>query len=413
MPSNPFQNAVRQLEKASEMMKLDASLVSCLRQPARIIQVAIPVRMDNGTTQVFTGYRVQHSTARGPAKGGIRYHPKADLNEVKALAMLMSWKCSLMDLPYGGAKGGIVVDPRKLSVGELERLTRGYVRAIRDFIGPEKDIPAPDVYTTPQIMAWIMDEFSQLKGYNVPGVVTGKPLAVGGSQGRNYATALGGLYTLRAAMTTLKIKLGKKPTFVVQGFGNAGSIAAEILVREGFALVGAADSAGGIYSSKGLDLKKLLAYKKSTGSIKGFEKLKQISSEKILEQPCDVLVPAALDNQITAANAGRVKTKIVLELANGAVAPEGDAKLVKRGIHVLPDVLANAGGVTVSYFEWVQNIQSWYWTEKEVVTRLEEKMTRTTREVIAMATQHDTDLRMGAYLLAIRRVADAMLVRGL
>jgi glutamate dehydrogenase (NAD(P)+) len=410
--SNPFQNALRQLDKAAEIIKLDAGVLNILRAPARILQVAIPVRMDDGSVKVFEGYRVQHSTARGPAKGGIRYHPKADLNEVKALAMLMSWKCSLLDLPYGGAKGGIVVDPRKLSVAELERLTRGYVRAIRDFIGPAKDIPAPDVYTTPQIMAWIMDEFSQLKGYNVPGVVTGKPLAVGGSLGRNAATAQGGAFVLAEVLRLRKIKMPKKPTAIVQGFGNAGSIAADILEKSGYTIIGAADSRGGVYHPKGLDLKKLAAHKEATGSVVGLEKLKTITSEKILEQPCDVLVPAALDNQINAANAGRIKAKVVLELANGAVTPDGDAKLDKRGIVVIPDTLANAGGVTVSYFEWVQNQQGLYWSAKEVADRLRVRMTDATGDVIATATKHSINLRMAAYVLAVGRVAEAIKLRG-
>ncbi|MFA6198142.1 MAG: Glu/Leu/Phe/Val dehydrogenase [Patescibacteria group bacterium] len=410
--SNPFQNALRQLDKAAEIIKLDAGVLNILRAPARILQVAISVRMDDGSVKVFEGYRVQHSTARGPAKGGIRYHPKADLNEVKALAMLMSWKCSLLDLPYGGAKGGIVVDPRKLSAAELERLTRGYVRAIRDFIGPEKDIPAPDVYTTPQIMAWIMDEFSQLKGYNVPGVVTGKPLAVGGSLGRNAATAQGGAFVLAEVLRLRKIKMPKKPTAIVQGFGNAGSIAADILEQAGYTIIGAADSRGGVYHPKGLDLKKLAAHKEATGSVEGFEKLKIITSEKILEQTCDVLVPAALDNQINEANAGRIKAKVVLELANGAVTPEGDAKLDKRGIVVIPDTLANAGGVTVSYYEWVQNQQGLYWSAKEVADRLRSRMTAATGDVVATATKHSINLRMAAYVLAVGRVAEAIKLRG-
>ncbi|MDP3964368.1 MAG: Glu/Leu/Phe/Val dehydrogenase [bacterium] len=412
MPSTPFANAVRQLEKAAEAIDLNPGILAVLKNPIRILQVSIPVEMDDGKTKVFSGYRVQHNDSRGPTKGGIRYHPKADLGEVKALAMLMTWKCSLMNIPYGGAKGGIIVDPKKLSHRELERLTRGYVQGLNGFIGPNRDIPAPDVYTNPQIMAWIMDESSRMLGYNVPGIVTGKPVEIGGSLGRHYATAQGGIDVLDEVCGLKGVKCDRNSRVVIQGFGNAGSFSAKILYQKGYKVVSVSDSQGGIYNPKGLNPSEVEVYKKEHGTVVGFPGTKKINNKQILELPCDILIPAALDNQITQANAGKIKAKIILELANGAISPEADEKLAKRNIMFIPDILSNAGGVTVSYFEWVQNLQQFYWDEKEVLQRLKKVMQAAFRQTYETAQLHKTNLRMAAYILAVSRVAEAMKLRG-
>ena len=411
--ANPFQNALRQLDKAAKAINLNQDVLSVLRAPVRTLQISIPVVMDNGKVKVFHGYRVQHNDARGPTKGGIRYHPEADISEVKALAMLMTWKCSLMDIPYGGAKGGIVVEPKKLSHGELERLTRGYVRGLNGFIGPNRDIPAPDVYTNPQIMAWIMDEASRMTGYNVPGIVTGKPVEVGGSQGRQYATAQGGIFVLKEACGLKGVKCDRNSKVIVQGFGNAGSYTAKMLHEMKFRIVGLSDSQGAIYNPKGFDPHKVEAYKSENKTVVGFPGSKELTNKKILEQPCDILVPAALDNVITGQNANRIRAKVVLELANGAITPEADEKLDKKNKIVIPDILSNAGGVTVSYFEWVQNLQQFYWEEEEVLKRLERVMIESFKKTLETANLHKTDLRMGSYILAVSRVAEAIKLRGI
>lgn len=412
MAINPFESALKQLARAAEVMKLDPGVLARLQHPKRELHVSVPVRMDDGSLKVFEGYRVQYDDTRGPAKGGIRFHPQTDINEVKALAFWMTFKCATVGIPYGGAKGGITVDPKGLSVGELERLTRSYVNALGDFIGADRDIPAPDVYTTPQIMGWIMDEFSKLRGVNTPGVVTGKPLSVGGSEGRGFATAQGGIYVLQA----LVAKKGWKPEetrVVIQGFGNAGSYMMKLLQKFGFKVIAVSDSSGGIMSAAGLDGEAVGAHKKSTGKVANFPGAENITNAQLLELDCEVLVPAALENQITAENAARIKAKAVIELANGPTTPEADEILSKAGLSVVPDILANAGGVTVSYFEWVQNLMNYYWTEKEVLEKLQPIMERSFAAVWDTAQKHNVDLRTAAYVVAIGRIAEAMKARGM
>jgi glutamate dehydrogenase (NAD(P)+) len=362
--------------------------------------------------RVFEGYRVQHNMARGPAKGGIRYHQGVSLDEVKALAMWMTWKCAIAGLPFGGAKGGIVVDPKQLSEGELERMTRRYATEISVIIGPEYDIPAPDVNTSPKIMAWIMDTISMEHGFSIPAVVTGKPLSVGGSQGRNAATGRGVMFVALEACARLGMD-PKSCTVAIQGFGNAGSIAARLMAAQGFTIVAVSDSSGAIHNTAGLDVDRLIAHKKSTGSVAGFPGAKAIADGEVLEVPCDVLVPAALENQVTSENAGRIQARLILEAANGPLTPDADLLLQRRGITVVPDVLANAGGVTVSYFEWVQDLQSFFWDEDEINARLEKVMHHAFTEVWDMSKQHEVSLRQGAYFLAIERVAEATTDRGI
>lgn len=409
---NPFEVAQKQLDICAEKLKLNPEVHAFLREPMRIMQVSIPVRMDNGKVKTFQGFRVQYNDARGPTKGGIRFHPEETIDTVKALAAWMTWKCAIVDIPYGGGKGGIVCNPKEMSEGELERLSRGYIRAINYFIGPEKDIPAPDVYTTPQIMAWMMDEYSKLKGYNVPGVITGKPIPLGGSLGRGDATARGGMYALKEAAKYLNIDL-KKATVAVQGYGNAGQFAAQLVTEMfGSKVVAVSDSKGGIYNEKGLDWKAVLEHKKKTESVTGFKGTKEITNEELLELNVDILIPAALENVITEKNAARIKAKIILELANGPTTPEADKILHRNKIFVIPDFLANAGGVTVSYFEWVQNLYGYYWTEKEVHEKLEAKMVKAFRDVIEMAEKYKVDNRTAAYMVSVSRVAEAMKLRG-
>jgi glutamate dehydrogenase len=409
---NPFASAQQEIKRAVSRLGLHPAVYEVLKQPLRELTVVIPVEMDDGTVRVFTGYRVQHNSALGPAKGGIRFHPDVTLEEVKALAMWMTFKCAVVGLPYGGGKGGVVCNPKELSPGELERLSRGYVRAVAEILGPEKDIPAPDVYTNPRIMAWMMDEFSRYKGYNEFGVITGKPLIVGGSAGRNEATARGCAIVVREAAKMLGIPLAGA-TVAVQGFGNAGSIVARLLHEMGCRIVAVVDSTGGACNTAGMDPVKLRDHKTKTGSVKGFPGSKPISSTELLTLDCDILVPAALENQITASVAGQVRAKIVAEAANGPTTPEGDRILNQKGIFVIPDILASAGGVTVSYFEWVQNNMGYYWTEEEVNRRLEEIMVRGFHEVVAMRKLgRDVDMRLAAYMVAVKRVAEAMEVRG-
>ncbi|MFZ9703190.1 MAG: Glu/Leu/Phe/Val family dehydrogenase [Candidatus Limnocylindrus sp.] len=404
--------AQQQFDLAAKRLNLDPGIAAVLREPRRQLTVHFPVRMDDGTTRVFEGHRVQHNLGRGPAKGGIRFHQDVNVDEVKALAMWMSWKCAVMDLPYGGGKGGVTVDPKQLSVGELERLTRRFTTEIAVIIGPEADIPAPDVNTNSQTMAWMMDTYSMHAGHTVPGVVTGKPIALGGSKGRNEATARGAVICVREAAAKIGLSL-KGATVVVQGYGNAGSIAARLISDLGAKVIAVSDSSGGIHNPAGLDLAAVDAHKKKTGSVVGFAGATAVSNQALLEIPCDVLIPAALENQITAENAAKIKTKIVAEAANGPTTPEADEVLFANGAMVIPDILCNAGGVTVSYFEWVQDLNRDFWEEEEVNLRLEKKMVRAFNEVYDMAQAQKSHLRTGAYLLSVKRVADAMSVRGI
>ncbi|UCD84784.1 MAG: Glu/Leu/Phe/Val dehydrogenase [Deltaproteobacteria bacterium] len=410
--SNPFHFAQEQLDSAAKIMKLDPAIHSILREPMKELHVTIPVKMDDGKTKVFKGYRVQYNNVRGPCKGGIRYHPEETIDTVRALAAWMTWKVSLVDVPYGGGKGGVICDPKKMSQGELERLSRGYIDAIWQIIGPEMDIPAPDVYTNPQIMAWMVDEFSKLKGYYCPGVITGKPIPLGGSEGRGDATAMGGIYTVREAAKHLNIDLNHA-TVAVQGYGNAGSFAA-ILSKKlfGSKIVAVSDTKGGIYSAKGLDPKAVLKHKQKTGSVVKFGRTEPISNKKLLELKVDVLWPSAIEGVINGDNAGRIKAKIIAEAANGPTTPEADKILDKRGIFVIPDFLCNAGGVTVSYFEWVQNLYGYYWSAEEVYKRLDQKMTRAFHDTLNAYREYKVDMRTAAYIVAVRRVAEAMKLRG-
>ena len=409
---DPFDIAVKQLKKAADVMKLDKQTFEMLSHPMAILQVSIPVKMDNGETKVFTGFRVHYNNARGPVKGGIRFHPEETLSTVKALSAWMTWKTAITNLPLGGAKGGVICDPKSMSAGELERLSRGYVRAIGEFIGPEIDVPAPDVYTTPQIMAWMMDEYENIVRHSAPGVITGKPLEVWGSLGRGDATAKGGMYVLREAAKTLGMDLSKAKV-AIQGFGNAGQFALK-LVKEMFHsnVVAISDTKGGIYSEKGLDFDKLMEHKKKTGTVQNLPGTKNITNEELLELDVDVLIPAAIENQLRADNANKVRAKVILELANGPTTPEADEIFFKRKVLVLPDFLSNAGGVTVSYFEWVQNQAGYYWTEKEVYERLDQKMTEATHAVLDAAKKYNVDPRTAAYTVSVKRVADAMKMRG-
>ncbi len=375
----------------------------------RELRVSIPVEMDDGSLRMFEGYRVQYDDSRGPFKGGIRFHPKTNIHEVRALAFWMTFKCATVGIPFGGGKGGVTVDPKKLSEGELERLSRGWARAMSNFIGPDKDIPAPDVYTNPKIMAWMMDEYSNVVGRLSPAVITGKPIAVGGSQGRGTATAQGGMYVTEELLPLMKLK---NPTVVVQGFGNAGATYAALAQAKGWKVIGVSDSRGGIVNHDGLDIAAVGAHKKATGSVVGFGGTKSITNEQILTHACDILVPAALEGVITGRNAARIKAKVIVELANGPTLPEADTKLFKRGIVVVPDILANAGGVTVSYFEWVQNLMNYYWTEKEVLAKLRPIMVSSFRDVWKSAKQYHCDLRTAAYIVATARIAEAMKARG-
>jgi glutamate dehydrogenase (NAD(P)+) len=409
---NAWQVAQQQFDLAADRLHLDLGLRKVLREPRRELTVHFPVKMDDGTVKVFTGYRVQHNLGRGPAKGGIRYHQDVSLDEVKALAMWMTWKCAVVGIPYGGGKGGVIVDPKKLSMKELEGLTRRYTTEISIIIGPEKDIPAPDVNTNSQTMAWIMDTYSMHVGYTVPGVVTGKPIALGGSEGRNEATARGAVFCIVDAAAHLGIDL-RKATVAVQGFGNAGSIAARLIHDEGATVVAVSDSTGGIHAPAGLDVDRVIAWKKEHGTVQGFPGASDITNAQVLEVDCDILIPAALENQITARNAGNVKAKIVAEAANGPTTPEADEILYRNGVFTIPDILCNAGGVTVSYFEWVQDLNRDFWDEDEVNQKLKGIMVKAFQHTLAMALKEQVNMRTAAYLLAVQRVADATAMRGL
>lgn len=411
MASNPFSNAIAQLKNAAAVMGLEQSTVDALQKPQRVLEVSIPIQMDDGSTKVFTGYRVQFNDARGPFKGGIRYHWETNLNEVKALSFWMAMKCAVVGIPYGGGKGGVTVDPRQLSENELERLSRGWVQAMYQYIGPWKDVPAPDVYTNPKIMAWMVDEYSKLAGQWSPAAFTGKPIDVGGSQGRMFSTSQGGYYVFEALAKHLKL-VPKNTTIAIQGFGNVGAFAAEIFYKAGYKIVAVSDSKAGVMNLKGLDISAVWKHKKATGSVVGFPATKPIDNKKILELPVHVLIPSALENVISEKNAGKIKAKIVLELANGPTTPEADAKLFRKGVHVVPDILANAGGVTGSYFEWVQNLNGYAWSEREVLNKLKPIMVDSFEAVWMMATKHKVNLRVGAYMVAIDRIVKAMKLRG-
>ncbi|MGH2512078.1 MAG: Glu/Leu/Phe/Val family dehydrogenase [Candidatus Limnocylindrales bacterium] len=409
---NAWQVAQQQFDLAAERLHLDPGLRRVLREPRRELIVHFPVKMDDGSVEVFTGYRVQHNLGRGPAKGGIRYHQAVSLDEVKALAMWMTWKCAVVGIPYGGGKGGVIVDPKQLSLRELEGLTRRYATEISIIIGPERDIPAPDVNTNSQTMAWIMDTYSMHVGYTVPGVVTGKPIALGGSEGRNEATARGTVFCIVEAAEHLKLAL-PGARVAVQGFGNAGSIAARLIGEEGCTVVAVSDSTGGIHEPSGLDIAKVIAWKAEHGTVQGFPGAKDISNAQVLEVDCEILIPAALEGQITDRNAGRIKARIVAEAANGPTTPEADAILFKNGVFQIPDILCNAGGVTVSYFEWVQDLNRDFWDETEVNHKLKGIMVKAFKDVLAMSLREDVNMRTAAYLLAVQRVADATAMRGL
>lgn len=409
---NPFEISQRQFDLAAEKLGLDDGMREVLRNPKRQLIVSVPTLMDDGSVKVFTGYRVQHNVARGPAKGGIRYHPKVSLDEVKALASWMTWKCATVNVPYGGAKGGVACDPKKMSRAELERMTRRYTSEIAIIIGPDRDIPAPDVYTDAQTMAWIMDTYSMTMGYSSLGVVTGKPIGLGGSPGRNEATARGALFCIREACAAIKKPL-RGATVAVQGFGNAGAIAARLLQEDGARIVALSDSKGGVYSSRGLDPAQVAEHKQRTGSVIGFKGAERITNEELVEVKCDVLVPAALENQITLRNASSVRARVVAEAANGPTTPGADRVLRDHGVFVIPDVLCNAGGVTVSYFEWAQNLQGLTWDEGSVNRELERFMRRAFQEVHELCKRHKTDMRTAAYMLAVGRVAEATRLRGL
>jgi len=410
---NPFEVALKQLDEAAQLIKLDKGLHQVLAHPKRVLIVSLPVKMDSGEIRVFTGFRSQHNDARGPYKGGIRYHPQVSIEEVKALSMWMTWKCAVADIPYGGGKGGIICNPKQMSNGELERMTRRYAYAIADIIGPHTDIPAPDVYTGGKEMAWIMDTYSALKGnYVQPEVITGKPIAIGGSLGRNEATGRGLAFTVREAAKKLKINM-KGATVVVEGFGNAGQFAAQLVEEQGATVIAASDSKGGVYNKTGMQIAALRKHKETTGSVVGFPGAKSISNEELLETECTVLIPAALENQITGKNASKIKAKLVAEAANGPTTPEADDVLFRNKIMVIPDILANGGGVTVSYFEWLQNLRREYWTEAEVNERLDKNITKSFLDTYATSEKYGVNMRKASTVLAVNRVVEAIQLRGL
>ncbi len=409
---DPWAVALEQFSIAADRLHLDPNMRAILGTCQRELIVNFPVRMADGAVKVFTGYRVQHNVSRGPGKGGIRYHPSVTLNEVKALAMWMTWKCAVVGIPYGGAKGGVICDPKHMSTQQLETLTRRYATEIMLLIGPERDIPAPDVNTNAQTMAWIMDTYSMHHGYTAPAVVTGKPISIGGSEGRNEATARGAVYTIIEAAKHLGIDL-EGARVVVQGFGNAGSFSAKLMAELGAIVVGVSDTSGGIHNPKGLDPQRVDAFKRETGSVTGLPNTERVGNSELLELDCDVLIPAAIENQIGEQNAPRIKAKIVAEAANGPTSPEADRILFEKGAFLIPDILCNAGGVTVSYFEWVQDLQNLFWREATINARLKEVMVKSFSEVLGMATKHKVDMRTAAYMVAVARVAEATLTRGI
>ena len=412
MSVSPWEQALTQLDQAARIMNLDPNVHEVLRYPKRTLEVAVPTRLDDGTVHVFTGYRVHHNTSRGPSKGGIRYHPGVHLEEVKALAMWMTWKCAVVGIPYGGAKGGVVVDPKTLSKVELERLTRRYASEILPLIGPERDIPAPDVGTDEQIMAWIMDTYSMNQGYSVPGVVTGKPQSVGGSEGRRASTARGVMYVTIATLSHLAMPVDQARV-VIQGYGKVGAPAVRLLHEQGCLIVGVGDAGGAVYNPRGLSPVGLAAHQAEAGTVAGFEGGQTVDNEQLLRMECDVLIPAALEGVITKDNASLLQCHIVVEAANGPTTPEADEILHDRGIQVVPDILANAGGVTVSYFEWVQDLQAYFWSEDEVNARLRRVIEGAYVDVLELAEDRKVTMRQAATILGVSRVAEAHTTRGL
>lgn len=409
--STVFENVLKQLDNAAKVLNLDEQVKELLQEPMRTLSVSIPVKMDDDSIHVFKGFRCQHNDVLGPTKGGIRFHPQVCEDEVKALAAWMTFKCSLVGIPYGGAKGGVLVNPKELSRNELERLSRGFIQAISPIIGPDKDIPAPDVYTDAQVMSWFMDEFSKLKGVNTPGLVTGKPVVLGGSFGRHSATARGVMYTVREAAKAIDLDLNGA-TVAVQGYGNAGSFSAKFLNELGCKIVACNDSKGGIYCKTGFDPVEVAKHKEETGSVKGFEGCKEISNQELLTMDVDILIPAALENQITKDNADKIKARMLVEAANGPTTPEADEILFEKNMMVVPDILANAGGVTVSYFEWVQNIANYYWSKEEVDRKLEAIMVEAFEKVYNTHEELNVNMRVSAFIVAIKRITEAMEARG-
>ncbi|MEX0832338.1 MAG: Glu/Leu/Phe/Val dehydrogenase [Actinomycetota bacterium] len=410
--ASPWEAALSQLDEAADLIDLDPGVHETLRHPKRTLTVSVPTKMDDGSVQVFTGFRVHHNTSRGPSKGGIRYHPDVDMDEVKALAMWMTWKCAVVGIPYGGAKGGVVVDPKKLSKGELERMTRRYASEILPLIGPERDIPAPDVGTDEQVMAWIMDTYSMNIGYSVPGVVTGKPLAVGGSVGRGEATARGVVFITRATLMELGRSI-EGTRVAIQGYGKVGAPAVALLSELGCTVIAVSDVHGGIFNPGGISPAELAEHHAASGQVQGLEGTESITNAELLTIDCDILIPAAMEGQLTDENAGLVKASIVVEAANGPTTPEADAIFHERGVHVVPDILANSGGVTVSYFEWVQGLQAFFWDEDEVNEELRTVMEKGYRDVLAVAEERKVPMRLAATALGVSRVAEAHRTRGL
>lgn len=411
-PNSAYHTALEQLEIVAEHLRLEPGIHEVLRYPKRELTVSFPVKMDDGSLRVFNGYRVQHNNSLGPSKGGIRYHPDVNLEEVRALAMWMTWKCGVVSLPYGGAKGGVTCDPARMSQRELEGLTRRFTTEISVLIGPESDIPAPDLNTNPQIMAWMMDTYSMHRGYTVPAVVTGKPIDIGGSQGRVEATGRGVTIIAREAARHVGIPFEGAPV-VIQGFGNVGTAAARLMSAAGAKVIAISDQSGGVLNTKGLDVNALLQHSERTGSVVGFPDSERITNAELLELPCDILVPAAVDSQLTERNADHIQARIVVEGANGPTTPAADRILIDRGICLVPDILANAGGVVVSYFEWVQDLQAFFWTEAEVNAKLEMIMKAAFEQTIETAAKHTTDLRLGALIIGVSRVAQATRLRGI
>lgn len=410
MSNNPFAGMLAQLEEVQKLVCVDKNIFAQLQKPQKVLEVSIPVKMDDGHIEVFTGFRSQYNNARGPYKGGIRFHPNVNVDEVKALSAWMTWKCAVVGIPLGGGKGGVIVDPKKLSENEIEKLSRAYIQAVHKLIGPTVDVPAPDVYTDPKIMGYMMDEYEKIIGGYSAGVITGKPLSIGGSKARSYATAQGAFYVLQALAPKLKIVKGSK--VIVEGFGNAGGLLAEILAKAGYKIIAVCDSRGAIISEKGLNIKMLTAHKEKTGSVKDFSGAKNITKDEMFAIKADILVPAALEGSITKEIAEKINVKLILEVANGPVVNEADAILNKKKIVVAPDILVNAGGVATSYFEQVQNSMNYYWTEKEVLVKLEPLMRESAETVWNVAKEYKASLRLGAYAVAIKRVAEAMKDRG-
>lgn len=403
---NPFESAMQQLKNAANILNLSQDILVLLQNPAKIITVSIPIKMDSGEVKIFEGFRVQYNDARGPFKGGLRYHPQVDMDEVKALAFWMSIKNAVVNVPYGGGKGGIAVDPKTLSKAELERLSRKFIDLIYRDIGPQVDVPAPDVNTTPEIMAWMVDEYAKLVGMRVPAVITGKPIDQGGSEGREEATGFGGVEVLKQAAAELK--LAANATMAVQGFGNVGSFFAELASEAGFKVVAVSDSKSGIYNPTGLEIKKVLEFKKAQGVLKDFPGATEVSNEQLLELPVDILVPAALENQLHQDNASKIQAKLIVEMANGPTTPEADTIFQQQGVWVIPDVLSNSGGVATSYLEWVQNLEDQHWTREEVLAKLTKYMAEAWKNVLEVRNKYQTDFRNAAFILAINRIAEAV-----